>query len=178
MNNPSMLKVLAIDPSVNDVGWGYMERSPTLYETETSGLIEYEWSWNWGVFHLEGWNLLQRCKDLVHRVHETGLTEFTHLIIEWPTFYESTKGQIAAASGYTIDLAAIGMYFAGWFHLETENIELVTAPEWKGNASKEVTQHRFFKQFGIDPRKEDHNAIDAVMMLLARARKKGWLNNG
>lgn len=164
----SILRVLAIDPSINNVGWAYLE----ITRNEAG---EKEMGWNWGVFNLDGWNLLQRCKDLVHYVDQQNLNEFDYLLIEWPMFYSSEKGQVAATESYTINLAAIGAYLAGWYHIPTENVELITAPQWKGNQTKAITARRFMKQFGCDPLKEDHNAIDATMMLLAHAQKAGWL---
>lgn len=181
MNHPSKLRVLAIDPSTNDVGWCFFTRDIVKSEALVPGSLvanEYETGWQWGVCHLSGWNLLQRCKDLVHQLYEQDLPleELTHLIIEWPMFYESTKGQIAAQEGYTINLAAVGCYLAGWLRIDVDQIELITAPKWKGNASKNMTARRFFRKFNLDPLQQvDHNAVDATMLLYQRASHYGWM---
>lgn len=162
-----MPKALSIDSSVNNVGFA------TLQICIEDG--QKAFYWQWGMWELDGSNLLHRCRDLCHCVQMTGNADFQELIIEWPMFYESTKGQIAAQESYTINLAAIGAYLAGFFHTPIERIDLVTAPQWKGNASKDVTKRRFFRQFGVNHLQLDHNAVDAVMMLLAKAQKLGWL---
>ena len=159
-------KALAIDPSINTVGFATLQFDRS---TEDKML-----DWSWGMWELDGWSLLQRCQDLVIRICDEGHDDFSELIIEWPMFYESERGQVAAQQGYTINLAAVGMYVAGWFQLPISNITLVTAPQWKGNVSKATTARRFMRQFGVDAINVDQNAIDAVMMLYAHATKQGW----
>ena len=127
------------------------------------------------MWKLEGYNLLQRCADLRAYIQQTDNADFTDLILEWPTFYQSEKGEVAAKQSDTINLAAVAMYIAGFFHLDVTKIDLVTAPQWKGQAQKRVTARRFFQHFGVDALHVDHNAIDATMLLLARAKKHGWV---
>lgn len=162
-----MPKALSIDSSVNTVGFATLQ---IAIEEDQKAFY-----WEYGTWNLEGDDLLGRCRDLCHYVQQSGHDNFDHLIIEWPMFYESTKGQIAAQQSYTINLAAVGAYLAGFFHTPLEKVTLVTAPQWKGNATKDVTARRFFRQFGDNHLQVDHNAVDAVMMLLAHAEKKGWL---
>lgn len=158
-------KALSIDPSINTVGFA------TLQIFDNS-----EQEWTWGMWELEGDNLLQRCADLPAYIQGSGNDDFTDLILEWPTYYGSQKGEIAAKQDYTINLAAVAMYTAGFFHLPVSQIELVTAPQWKGQAEKKITGRRFFKHFGVDSLQVDHNAVDATMLLLARAKKRGWIS--
>lgn len=158
-------KVLSLDPSVNNVGFATLQ----IFDNG-------EQLWNWGMWELDGYNLLQRCADLRAYIQLSGNDDFTYLICEWPTFYGSEKGEVAAKQNFTINLAAVAMYVAGFFHLPVESIELVTAPQWKGQADKRMTARRFFKHFGIDDALHiDHNAVDATMLLLARAKKHGWV---
>lgn len=164
-----MSKALSIDCSVNTVGFATLQISYDEQEKQKA------FDWQYGMWRLEGDSLLARCLDLCMYVQQSGNADFSHLIIEWPMFYESTKGQIAAEQSYTINLAAIGAYLAGFFHTPLERVKLVTAPQWKGNASKDVTARRFFRRFGVNHLHVDHNAIDACMMLLADAEKNGWL---
>lgn len=154
-------KLLSLDPSVNHVGFATLQISP-----------EGEQKWNWGTWELSGYNFLQRCDDLRAYIQQSGNADFTDMIIEWPQFYGSEKGQIAAKQNYTVNLAGIAMYVAGFFHLPVNRIELVTAPQWKGSADKRITARRFFRAFGEDALQVDHNAVDAVMLLLARAKKR------
>lgn len=158
----SRMKILSLDLSVNTVGFATLQ----IYN-------DGEQKWNWGTWILEGYNLLQRCADLCAYIQQSGNDDFTDLILEWPTFYASEKGEVAAKQNFTINLAAVGMYTAGFFHLPVERIELVTAPQWKGQADKRITARRFFRHFGEDALVVDHNTVDAVMLLLARAKKRG-----
>lgn len=157
-------KVLSLDPSINFVGFATLQ----MFD-------DGEQNWNWGMWELSGDNLLQRCADLRAYIQQSGNDDFTDLILEWPTFYGSQKGEIAAKQNYTINLAAIAMYTAGFFHLDVSRIELVTAPQWKGQADKRITARRFFEHFGENALHVDHNAVDATMLLLARAKKRGWI---
>jgi hypothetical protein len=134
-----------------------------------------EQEWAWGMFALEGYNLLQRCADLRAYIQQSGNDDFTDLICEWPTFYDSEEGNVAAKQNFTINLAAVASYIAGFFRLDTNRINLVTAPQWKGQAKKRMTARRFFNHFGIDAFKLDHNAVDATMLLLSQAKKNGWI---
>ena len=164
-----MSKALALDCSVNTVGFATLQ---IQYDEEDDNKAFH---WTWGMWELEGYNLLSRCRDLCNYIQQTGNDDFVELIIEWPMFYTSERGQIAASQNYTINLAAIGAYVAGFFHLPVDKITLITAPQWKGQASKNVTARRFFRQFNLEAAQIDHNAIDATMMLLAHAEKQQWL---
>ena len=164
-----MSKALSLDCSINDVGFATLQISYDEQEKQKA------FDWSYGVWHLEGDSILQRCRDLCHYIQQTQNDDFTDLLIEWPMFYESTKGQIAAQQSYTINLACVGAYVAGFFALPVDRIRLITAPQWKGNASKAVTARRFFRRFDVNSLHVDHNAVDACMMLLAEAEKDGWL---
>jgi hypothetical protein len=157
-------KALSIDPSVNNVGFATLQ----IFDNGQQ-------QWAWGTWELSGDNLLQRCADLRAYIQQSGNADFTDLILEWPTFYASEKGEIAAKQNYTINLASVAMYIAGFFHLDVSRIELVTAPQWKGQADKRITARRFFAHFGENSLAQDHNTVDAVMLLLARAKKRGWV---
>lgn len=145
------MKILAIDPSVNSVGWA-------TYDTETE---EYQW----GMWSIHGLNYKMRCTDIRQYI-EAEIGEFDKLLCEWPAFYGGDKGAVAAQQGYTINLAGVAMYIAGWFHISHQNLELITAPMWKGQVPKAVTARRFYQTFDVKMRDVDHNAIDATMMLV------------
>lgn len=160
------MKILSLDPSVNHVGWALLNIE--------KGADVSEGSWDWGCWELDGFNFAQRCQDLRDNILETVGEEFDILALEWPTFYDSMKGKVAAKQGYTLNLAGISMYVAGWFRMDCSQVHLVTAPQWKGNTPKHVTAKRFFEAFGENYLKESEHAIDATMLLLAYGRKQGW----
>lgn len=162
------MKILAIDPSVmNRAGYATLkiEWANGDYKTPAAqrGKIITE-EWDWGAWEISGMNFKMRCADLRDYIaHDIG--EFDMLVLEWPCFYSGQKGRVAAQQGYTINLAGIAMYIAGWFHIPHQMFFLYTAPDWKGTVKKAVTARRFFKLFGLNETEVDHNAIDATMML-------------
>jgi hypothetical protein len=95
-----------------------------------------------------------------------GLDEGDWLVLEWPAFFGSARGQVAAQQGHTINLAAVDGYIAGFFRVPPKDFHLVTANQWKGNLPKEITRKRFFHALGQKQIfKINHNAVDAVMLL-------------
>jgi len=145
------VKLLSLDVSVNNVGWA-------TYDTETK-------KWAWGCWTLCGYNYSMKLTDLKDRIIEEGHKDVDHLIVEWPMFYQSTKGMIAAHNNYTIDLAGVCMYIAGWLQLDHRHFHLITASKWKGQVPKAITARKFFRHFGISVGKVVEHAIDATMML-------------
>lgn len=173
------MKILALDPSVmNRCGWAVAdlawEKEDTVPLARRGNLIKE--TWDWGFWEINGMNFQMRCADLRDHISHMGF-DFDQLVCEWPTFYDSTKGQVAAQQGYTVNLAGIAMYIAGWFQVRHQNLFLYTAPDWKGTVKKAVTQHRFYKLFGINSMTVDHNAVDATMMLVYHCRKIGLTPN-
>lgn len=108
--------------------------------------------------------------DLIQTIEEE-IGEFHFLCTERPAFFSSERGQIAAHMNYTIDLAAINYGVAGWFHMDHRHHFAITATQWKGQVSKEITARRFFKRFkwvkkgkvGADSGISEHS-IDATML--------------
>lgn len=158
-----MRRILSIDPSVNNVGWCLL--------VIPGG--EADCTWNWGTIHPDGVNLIHRCADLVAALQLLNLG-FEELVIEYPAFYQGQKGYIAAKEGYTLNLACIGGYIAGFFGLPPERVHLITAPMWKGTQAKVVTARKFFQAFGVHAGQVGPDAVDATMMMLAVAQMKGW----
>lgn len=153
--------ILAIDPSVaNRTGWA-------TYDTEKK-------DWKWGFWQSEGINFKVRCVNLRNDIIRD-IPHFDQLIVEWPMYYTGERGQIAAQQNFTINLAGMGMYIAGYFQIEPKNLFLCTAPSWKGTVPKQVTARRFYKFFGLHLKDVDHNTIDATMMLLHHLQETNQL---
>lgn len=105
-----------------------------------------------------------RMFDLIQKIDELGL-KFDFLITEKPAFFASERGQVAAHQNYTIDLAAIAFYVAGWFRMDHRHHYSITATQWKGTVSKAITARKFFKQWPkVDSASLDDHAIDAIML--------------
>lgn len=107
--------------------------------------------------------------DLVERIGDLllseGVEKLDFMITERPAFFSSERGQVAAHQNYTIDLAAIAFYVAGWYHMDHRRHFAITANQWKGSVPKEVTARRFFRDFPHAKAGElSEHAIDAMML--------------
>lgn len=166
------MKILAIDPSVNEVGWAYVEG----LVHDDDGWHDENANWKWGHWKIESNSLTFKLKEITEWIilEAGGLDHCSDwLVAEWPAYFDGMKGHVSAKMGHTINLAAVDAYIAGYFRLPWQNIHLITATEWKGNVSKEITRMRFFRHMGIKQiYKVNHNAVDAVMMLLTFCKRK------
>lgn len=155
---------LSIDPSIHNVGWS----------TANSEAKMSKKAWRWGTFKLTGSSLEMKLIDLRDQINSE-IGPFDFLVTEKPAFFSSERGQIAAHMNYTIDLAAVNYYIAGWFHMDHRHHFAITANQWKGSVEKKVTARRFFRAFKkIKPKAVeaiDEHGIDSVML------HKFWLEN-
>lgn len=161
------MKALCLDPSVNNCGWATFK----IELCQAKDTQKKTLAWKWGTLHPRGRNLEEKMYDLLQQVEETvGPVDF--LITEKPTFFSSERGQIAAHQSYTIDLAAVSYYIAGWLHMDHRHHFAITANQWKGSVPKAITARRFFKSFPkVDPKSLSEHAIDAAMLM------RFWLEN-
>lgn len=148
------MRILALDPSVNFVGWALFDSKQKKESKQ----------WNWGTINLEGHNYQMRLVHLVQEINQL-VGEVDQLVTEWPTFFSSQKGQVAAHQSYTIDLAGVCAYLAGAMGLNHRQWHLATATTWKGSVPKYVTAKRFFRIFGSRISDISEHAIDAAMLL-------------
>lgn len=151
------MRSLSLDPSVHNVGWSLVNPGKSTREK----------AWRWGTFKLEGNSLEMKLIHLRDQIIET-VGEFEFLITEKPAFFSSERGQIAAHMNYTINLAAVNYYIAGWFHMDHRHHFAITANQWKGSVPKAVTARRFLRYFEHFSKAKlasiDEHGIDAVML--------------
>lgn len=177
------MRVLSIDPSINNVGWTLFEITDqhrdafrqalkggalTPLKAEQFASVAKRQVWKWGTIQLEGTNLQMRIMDLVHMLIIKTEGRFDYLITEKPAFYSSEKGVIAARQNYTIDLAAVGYFVAGWFRMDHRKHHPITAITWKGSVSKQITAKAFFRFFGDEAKAAkgtSEHSIDSTMLL-------------
>lgn len=148
---------LAIDPSINNVGWaGYKD-----------GLF------TGGTIDLSEWDSLPYKSDYLIRQL---LKMKPHTVIyEEATFQASAKGKIAAQKGYIINLGFIAGYVAGALHLHPADIYGYTPMQWKGSVPKSATYAKYRRYINLEKIKYSqayHNQepteheIDATMLLV------------
>ena len=156
--------LLAIDPSVNNLGWACcnLERtiSGDIHDLNGKG-------WAYGLIHPQGLNIQQKWQDGFGQLEAEmrSIDQWpTHLVAEQPTFYGTTKGRIAAQLDHTIHLGQMVAGIAGSFRLSAVRISLLTATQWKGSAPKRVTRRRLEAIFGVEADKLCDDEVDAIML--------------
>lgn len=162
--------LLAIDPSVRSLGWA------TVNLNKANGNDYYDIGnvemWNYGLITMESTNHIQfRWKQAVVQLREAfeldGIMP-THYAAEWPMFFNSMKGRIAAQENYTVGLASMVGYIAAAFEFKVTYITLWTPAQWKGMASKSITRNQFVMYFGDSAkqlaRTASNDVIDAIMI--------------
>lgn len=143
--------ILAVDPSINNVGLA-------LYDTETKKLTTK-------VLHppkLKRQYLLSWI-DVTIKIGFVVVPDI--LIIEYPTFQHSSRGHIAAQKGYLFDLAYIAGYLSAQSGLDPSCIHLPTPQQWKGNLPKAAVGRRFERRFGISADSITDHEFEAAMMI-------------
>jgi hypothetical protein len=187
--------LLSIDPSVRNLGWCCVNMN-RLWDEDDWYDLEDGRGWTYGLVQMESTKGV-RPDILKYRWMEAYLdlktnldiddNEPTHFASEWPAFYNSEKGRIAASNNYTVGLASISSYIAGQFNFVPQNIALWTPMQWKFNAPKDVTKNRFVQRFGERgeklARQVSDDVIDAIMIAvywlsIYRKRQFRWQKGG
>jgi hypothetical protein len=170
--------LLAIDPSVNNLGWAMFDMSRGTNQYNLDG-------WEYGIVHPKGKYAQHKWRDAYRQLGDrvAGYVP-THFASEWPCFFSGQKGMIAAQMGYTIDLGAQVGYLAGKFNIRADYIALWTPQQWKGSVPKHITEGKFVRLFGklaerAIRRGISNDTIDAIMigeywLSLYNRRKFSW----
>lgn len=201
--------LLAIDPSVRSLGWAIVNlnkikdkysddigRIRSGREVDLTGYCDLSIEGLWSYDRVQMQSTKGVDPSIVkYRWKEafTGIRAYmdlegiepTHFASEWPTFFNSTKGYIAATQNYTVGLASMVGYLAGQFNFKSEHITLWTPLQWKGSVPKHVTANRFIQAFGESAEKLSRilsdDIIDAIMiarywLTLYERQKFRWQN--
>jgi hypothetical protein len=174
--NLQRCKILAIDPSINRCGWAVIDN---LSKGEIWDGSEATWKWGYWDLHtsLLSSKARELCDYIIQDIGGLNPDAGDILIAEFPQYFDSGRGQIAAKEGWTINLAALDFYVYGFFRLPWKQFAPVFPSQWKGNLSKEITRRRFFRELGEKKIfKIDHNTVDAVMILLHWCKTHGVVN--
>ncbi len=167
------MKIISIDPSTINVGWAVIEglkRHP-----KTGVWDDRKAKWRYGNFNLFALSLQAKFHEIAENMiaHFDIDPEEDWLVLEWPMYFGTEKGQVAAQMGYTLNLAGIDGFLMGYFRMPWQQCHFVTAAQWKGSVSKEITKMRFFRAMGIKQIfAVDHNAVDAVMLLFEFCKRR------
>jgi len=162
--------LLAIDPSIRRLGWAYCDLAragpkPNIYDVGR---------WRSGVIHPQGPEIHHKSQDAYEQLSAELRDSWpTHLVVEWPAFFGTKRGRIAAAQDHTIGLAGMAAGIIAWFRLPAANVTLFTPMQWKGSVPKEATRARLEKAFGVDSEDLPHDEVDAIA--LAEFWLRGWL---
>lgn len=172
-----MSKAVAIDPSVNRIGYCIINN---IYHDDELGWNAEEAQWTWGSWKIRSGSLTFKLKEISDNFDRDigGLNpKEDHLVVEWPQYFDQQRGQAAAVEGYTTNLAAINAYLFGYYRLPWRQFHPIFPSKWKGNLNKDVTRMRFFREIGVNKHyRIDHDTVDATMMLLWWCKHRGITN--
>lgn len=156
--------LVSVDPSVNNIGIAILQIHPKAPPQWQSFLLQPTSD-----------DLRVVCNYIARSV-EKRAPHITELVLEYPQFMTSTKGQIAAQRGYTLGLAAVCGYLPGYFRLNPMSVKYYTPSQWKGQKPKKATEAAFKRLFEADdsPLPSEHE-IDAIMMLHFHATERGYI---
>jgi len=181
--------LLSIDPSVRNLGWCLVD----LNKVEDDNYYDLDSAaWSYGIIQMKSTHQIdpsilkyrweEACRKLAQAI-DVYESDPTYFASEWPTFFNSMKGKIAATQNYTIGLASMVGYIAAHFDFDSENIALWTPQQWKGSVPKYVTVEKFKVVFGRKAEKLSQmltdDTIDAIMIArywlqLYEAKKFRW----
>lgn len=146
---------LAIDPSVNNLGIAF-------HNPDTG---EYEWK----LIIPEGRRIEQKLADIqlqiarFLRYRSCTFDGITLLVCEYPKFFNSEKGGVAAVMGFTNDLACICGYMAAV--CKFAKLHFYYPHQWKGNLTKHAIEFRFKRLFGEQVSLPSEHEQEATVML-------------
>jgi hypothetical protein len=157
--------ILAIDPSMHNLGFAChnLNLGCDRYDIDSD-------AWRFGLIHPRAQQTepQYRWRNAFAKLKKNVGWWPTHLASEWPSYFATTKGKIAATMGYTIDLAGMTAYIAGRFGMRADYITLWKPEQWKGMVPKHVTQQKFIRLYGKAAesivRNYSHDVIDAIMI--------------
>lgn len=155
------MNILAIDPSVNDIGWCVWDGK--FFD---GGTISFE-------HHLHLHERLNQFKSQLILLNT--ISPIHQLVYEEPSFMASAKGKIAAQKGYTINLGIVCGFAMGCLDMGPVDMFGYTPNQWKGTVPKHVTEAKYIRTFGEPhPFPTDHE-VDATMMLYHHCQKLRYL---
>jgi hypothetical protein len=138
--------VLAIDPSMNSLGWAAynLNLGEDRYDINSD-------AWRFGLIKpkCRSEHIQYKWENVGYRLEKV-LDDWkpTHIVLEYPTFFGSTAGKIAAMRGYTLDLAGMVGYLVGRFRMSPDNVTLWKPEQWKSTLPKHATQAKFIRLYG------------------------------
>lgn len=145
------MSALALDPGVGATAFAYWEDVTNGFAPDSAGEIKAgTGSW------------LTRCQRLVGRL-EAVVTELhpTHMVVEYPAYFQSPGGQLTASSGDLVKLAVLTGMLLEVGRVAGCTCVLVEVRQWKGQLPKDVTQKRLERVVGEHP-EWSHHIYDAV----------------
>jgi hypothetical protein len=100
--------LLAVDPSLHNLGFAFFN----LSYPENRFDITSRRSWRFGVVHPKGGSRQEKWENAFDQLRACCDWQPTHLAAEWPSFFASMRGKIAASRGHTLELSGIVGYLA------------------------------------------------------------------
>lgn len=139
------MRTLAIDPSVNHLGWAVMFKDPATSKTEvrSSGTIEAPTEY-------KGANLVARIDWMVSELDDLkGGIDVDAIVIECPEPWGAYKSMASSRSGSLQMLTLLVGAITCWAidMVSAKSVELVKVSQHKGQLPKHVTQTRMERKY-------------------------------
>lgn len=163
--------ILFLDTATKYTGYAVFTKgtvTPTVYMLTNYGNIRAESKDKWEMRCLE---ISAKVSNLINNICPG------QLVLEYPTHQGGVKGQAAARSGGTLELAYLcGRISVCWeYYISKVRLNtkmwldlpvLVRYVEWAGQINKKITCRRLEEKLNIkaDPESVDNNWADAIMM--------------
>jgi Holliday junction resolvasome RuvABC endonuclease subunit len=155
--------VLAVDPSVLNFGWA-------CYNSDFEGRHRImSDAWRFGCIHPKGADRVAKWNDTLFKLwFAIQDWPLLHFVAEWPVYFASERGRIAAQKGSTLELAGMVGYLAGRLCMRPDCVTLYTPTQWKGAVPKDATKAKFIRTFGAAARSvaatSPDDTVDAIML--------------
>lgn len=148
------MKILGIDPSVENVGIAWYDTDSRKLKTQTFHPYRKKetTTTNIGV-------------QITKQIILNGWRNVDYFVIEHPQWEDSQRGRMAMQKGYTLDLAFLCGYLSSSVGLPASSIWTPTPMEWKGNLPKIAVGHRFEKRFLVSANSITDHEFEAAMMI-------------
>lgn len=151
------MKILGVDPSVNNVGLAYWDSNRLFLKTTT--------------FHPKRdsessiSSVAVQVARFIHIDFLAGEGRLDGLVMEFPQFENSDRGHQAMIKGFLFDLAFILGYLGGCLGVKASDIKTPTPNQWKGQMPKKAVGLRFDKTYGLDYEDYSDHEYEAAMMI-------------
>jgi hypothetical protein len=158
--------ILAIDPSIENLGWAMLKVLPIAKGQNEAELIDFDTV----ICHTGGLEIEERIEKMIHALendlHTTSTVDPNILfdegtvVIEKPQLWGAFKSVASMHSGALLSLHILTGALFWWGQEHFLQTMLIPVSTWKGQLPKRVTQKRMETKYNVEFKTDDE--ADAV----------------